>query len=48
MKKLEILITHYNEGFEVLKPLLDSINIQQSINFNDIGVIITNDGDDER
>jgi len=47
MKKLEILVTHYNEGFEVLKPLLDSINIQQSINFNDIGVIITNDGDDK-
>lgn len=44
MKKLEIIITHYNEGFGVLKPLLDSINIQQDIDFKDIGVTIVNDG----
>ena len=46
MKKLQILIPHYKEGFEVIKPLLDSINIQQNVDLkNDVGVIIVNDGD---
>ena len=30
----------------MVKPLLDSIAIQQSVDFNDIGVIIVNDGSD--
>lgn len=42
--KLEILIPRYNEPFELLKPMLDSIEIQQNIDFNEIGVIIVNDG----
>lgn len=46
MKKLQILIPHYKEDFSVIKPLLDSINIQQNINFDDIGVIIVNDGNE--
>ena len=29
-----------------IKPLLDSIAIQQNIDFNEIGVIICNDGSD--
>ena len=41
---LDILITHYNEPFEVVKPLLDSIQIQRNVNFKDIGIIIVNDG----
>ena len=44
--KLQILITQYNETDEVVKPLLDSIAIQQGIDFNEIGVIICNDGSD--
>lgn len=44
--KLEILIPQYNETEEVLKPLLDSIEIQQNVDFNDIGVVICNDGSD--
>lgn len=44
--KLQILIPQYKETDEVLKPLLDSIQIQQNIDFADIGVIITNDGTD--
>ncbi len=44
MKKLEILIPQYDEKEETIKPLLDSISIQQNIDFNDIGVIICNDG----
>lgn len=43
--KLQILIPQYNETDEVIKPLLDSIEIQQSIDLkNEIGVIIVNDG----
>lgn len=44
--KLQILVPQYHETNEVLKPLLDSIAIQQSVNFNEIGVIICNDGSD--
>ena len=46
-KKLQILIPQYNETDEVIKPLLDSIEIQQSVDLkNDVGVIIVNDGSD--
>lgn len=45
--KLQILVPHYNEPFEVMKPLLDSIAIQQNINLaEDVSVIIVNDGDE--
>lgn len=44
--KLDILIPQYNETNEVIKPLLDSIAIQQNVNFEDVGVIICNDGSD--
>ena len=42
--KLQILVPHYKEPTEVIKPLLDSIAIQQNIDFSQIGVIICNDG----
>ncbi len=45
-RKLDILIPQYKETDEVVKPLLDSIAIQQNINFEEIGVIIVNDGTD--
>lgn len=44
--KLQILIPQYKETDEVVKPLLDSIAIQQSVDFDEIGVIICNDGSD--
>lgn len=44
--KLQILVPQYNETEEVIKPLLDSIMIQQCISFDDVGVIICNDGSD--
>ena len=40
------MIPQYKETEEVIKPLLDSIAIQQNIDFNEIGVIIVNDGSD--
>lgn len=44
--KLQILIPQYKETDDVIKPLLDSIAIQQSIDMDEIGVIICNDGSD--
>lgn len=44
--KLEFLIPHYKESAEVIESLLDSIAIQQNIDFNQIGAIIAYDGDE--
>lgn len=44
--KLQLLIPQYKETDEVIKPMLDSLAIQQSVDFNEIGVIICNDGSD--
>lgn len=44
--KLQILVPQYKETDEIIKPLLDSIAIQQNINFKELGVIICNDGSD--
>ena len=45
--KLQILIPQYKETEEIIKPLLDSIEIQQNIDLkNEVGVIIVNDGTD--
>ena len=44
---LQILIPQYKETDEVVKPLLDSIAIQQNVDLkNEVGVIIVNDGSD--
>ena len=46
-KKLQILVPQYKETEDIIKPLLDSIEVQQSVDIaNDIGVIIVNDGTD--
>lgn len=44
--KLQILIPQYKETDEIVKPLLDSIALQQNVDFDQIGVIICNDGTD--
>lgn len=44
--KLQILIPQYKETDCIIKPLLDSIAIQQNVPMNEIGVIICNDGSD--
>ena len=48
MSKLQILIPQYNEDENRIKHLLDSIAIQQDIDFNDIEVFIGNDGSDTK
>ena len=45
--KLQILIPQYKETEDIIKPLLDSIEIQQNVDLkNEVGVIIVNDGTD--
>lgn len=44
--KLQILIPQYEETDEIVKPLLDSIALQQNVDFKEVGVIIVNDGTD--
>jgi glycosyltransferase involved in cell wall biosynthesis len=45
--KLQILVPQYKENEEVIRPLLDSIAIQQNVDLeNEVGVIIVNDGSD--
>ena len=46
-KKIQILIPQYKETEAIIKPLLDSIELQQNVNLkDDVGVIIVNDGTD--
>lgn len=45
-KFFSILVPHYNEPVEVIKPLLDSIAIQQNIDMSEIEVVICDDGPD--
>ena len=42
--KFQVLVPQYKETDEVVKPLLDSIAIQQNVPFKEIGVVICNDG----
>ena len=45
--KLQILVPQYKETDDIVKNLLDSIQIQQSVDLeNEVGVIIVNDGTD--
>ena len=44
--KLQILVPHYKETADEVRPLLDSIAIQQQVDFNEVGVIIAYDGDE--
>lgn len=45
--KLQILVPQYNETEEIIRPLLDSIEIQQNVDLkNEVGVVIVNDGTD--
>lgn len=44
--KLQFLIPQYKETDDIIKPLLDSIALQQGVDMKDIGVVIVNDGTD--
>ena len=44
--KIQILIPHYHETAEIIEPLLDSIAIQQQVDFGEVGAVIAYDGAD--
>lgn len=44
--KFQVLVPHYKETAEVIEPLLNSLTIQQSVDFNDVGVVIAYDGEE--
>lgn len=44
--KLQVLIPQYKETDEVISTMLDSLKIQQNVDFNEFGVVICNDGSD--
>lgn len=44
--KLQILIPHYHEPAEVVRPLLDSVALQQAVDLGEVGVILCHDGAD--
>lgn len=46
MRKLDILVPHWNETPEEMEPLLESIRIQQAVDLSQVGVIIAFDGPD--
>ena len=41
---LDIVVPHYHEPWKLCKPLFDSIALQCGVNWEDIGVIVVNDG----
>lgn len=45
---LDIIITHYNEPFEMGKKLLDSIQLQRGVSREDFRVFIVNDGTENK
>lgn len=44
--KFQLLIPQYKETDAVIRPLLDSVAIQQNVPFDEIGAVICNDGSD--
>ena len=43
---LDLFITHYKEPWEICHYLLDTIACQRGIDFNDLRVLVVNDGDE--
>lgn len=46
MSKLTLVVPHYHEPWETLKYLFDTINCQRGFNWDDVDVLLVNDGDD--
>ena len=46
MKRLSICVPQYKETDEVIAPLLNSLVVQQNIDFDELEVVIVNDGSD--
>lgn len=44
--KLSLCVPHYNEETSVVKDFLNSVRLQQNVDFNEVEVVIVNDGGD--
>lgn len=42
--KLSVLVPHYRETAEVIRPLLDSLKMQQAVDLSEIEVVVCNNG----
>ena len=47
-RRLDILVPHWQETASEMEPLLDSIKLQRSVDFSQVGVIIAFDGPDAK
>lgn len=45
--KVSMIVTHFNEEWEICKPLFDSLAMQLGIDFNDLEVVLVEDGGNE-
>lgn len=45
-KQISVIVTHYNESWEICKPLLDSIEVQIDYDLQKLEVIWVNDSDE--
>ena len=43
---LDLIVTHYKSPFSLGKPFFDMLALQRNINFDDVGVILINDGEE--
>lgn len=44
--KLDILVPHYTESWSLVEPFFDSIKAQRAVDFDNIRVVMVNDGDE--
>lgn len=47
MASLDLIVTHYKEPWSKGKKFFDMLAMQRDINFDDVSVILVNDGDEE-
>lgn len=45
---LDIIVTHYDEPYEIVKPFFDMLELQRMIDYNDFRVILVHDGEDHK
>lgn len=45
---LDLIVTHYKSPFSLGKPFFDMLALQRNINWDDVGVILINDGEESR
>lgn len=43
-----MILTHYKSPFSLGKPFFDMLALQRNIDFNDVGVVLINDGEESR